>query len=74
MVLATCPGSEKILHARILASFVPAMPATARGLIHSRQTTEDKERSEMLLNHLLALTDNRKRMVLLTVLTFLTLC
>ena len=61
-------------HSAILAAFDARTAIEARSLIHREQTTEDKESFQMLLNHLLTLTDNRKRMVLLTVLTFLTLC
>lgn len=42
--------------------------------LYDAQTIKDLECGKMLLNSLIAMTDNRKRMALLTLLTFAVLC
>jgi hypothetical protein len=53
----------------------PAAGGLAWALIHPGWTTEEQHwREKMFLRSLMAITDNRKRMAILTVLTFIALC
>lgn len=48
--------------------------SAARRLLHSTGTDNQKQERAMIYHSLMAITDNRKRLALLTLLTFATMC